>query len=473
MPNWLKGDEGRWEGGKVALSKKRKRVWYLDQKRHGIRYSFKLKSRSLEEAKAQLALFDEDPEGYKARHLAAKNPQRAAAPKPPPGDKRLLLNAKLISELVASMEKAGDHPRHIDDTERYLKAWMVALVDRDLRTLALTDLKASLKGWKTAERNRISALKTLTAYLREEGLLKRDQDATLDLKLKKPRAKAASVREEKSIPLENVQKAYAAITARPVGGGDIERMRAAVVALEAGQKAQDVAKRFKAGVSTLWYWRKRLQEGSVPMTDAQSVRDVVLIRIKTGMHHSEIERIAAGHHVLRELEQGSEIAAVVTVLHKSGHAHHQSVDAQTLAAIKRLVAVGRAPTKEHVAEVLGDASEAVGLPRMKPGALRSSFITAARSFGRVVKLVNEGGVPLHEISVLSGHRSLATTRDHYDETKVQPMIVLPLTLQHPDDPAVPVAAAPGRPAPGQGPSSAVAGAAAGSGWLGSVPPMPS
>lgn len=207
------------------------------------------------------------------------------------------------------------------------------------------------------------------------------------------------------------------------------------------------------------------------MTDAQSVRDVVLIRIKTGMHHSEIERIALGEHAIRELHAGSEIAAVVSVIHKSKYGHNQSVDLQTLAAIKRLCAKGRAPTKDHVNKVLSEAARSVGFARMNPGALRSTFVTAARTLGRKLSPLEGAGLPLHEISVLVGHRSLGTSRDHYDETKVAPMIVLPLRLEHPDDPVLPLAAGSGTPAPRQGPSSALVGASLGGGsWLGAPPP---
>ena len=69
--------------------------------------------------------------------------------------------------------------------------------------------------------------------------------------------------------------------------------------------------------------------------NSQGVRDVLVLRCLTGMHHSEVERIARGECELREVNGGkSGIVAVVRFLHKSQYEHVQSLSAQAYAAAK-------------------------------------------------------------------------------------------------------------------------------------------
>ncbi len=68
----------------------------------------------------------------------------------------------------------------------------------------------------------------------------------------------------------------------------------------------------------------------------QSVRDIFRVRMSTGLHFTEIARIVRGKAHIREVDAGV-IVAVIDVTHKSGQEHRQSVDAPTLAVIRRLM----------------------------------------------------------------------------------------------------------------------------------------
>jgi integrase len=71
---------------------------------------------------------------------------------------------------------------------------------------------------------------------------------------------------------------------------------------------------------------------------------------------------------------------------------------------------------------------------VKTTRLRSSFVTLAKDGGRLVRPA-EHGLDLEIIAAVTGHTNTKTTRDFYDDTDVPPMIVVPLRLQHPDEPS--------------------------------------
>ncbi len=144
------------------------------------------------------------------------------------------------------------------------------------------------------------------------------------------------------------------------------------------------------------------------------------------MHGTEIARIAKGEVQIEEVHRNG-IAAVIRFIHKSRYDHKQSIDAQALAAVRRLMVSG-APTKN----VCRDWRKRLGSKVMHKY-LRHSFFTWGLKAGRVVR-VTDGGLTLSEMAAAVGHRSLLMGKDHYDNSDVPAMVVVPITLTHPEDP---------------------------------------
>src|SRR5260370_17771814 len=68
---------------------------------------------------------------------------------------------------------------------------------------------------------------------------------------------------------------------------------------------------------------------------SQDIRDVILLRAKYGMHHTEIERLVQDGTV-REIHDPFGIAAVISFPHKSGDEHNLSVHPLPLSALLKL-----------------------------------------------------------------------------------------------------------------------------------------
>src|SRR3954467_6350017 len=159
--------------------------------------------------------------------------QEAAAD---PGAARI--DGETLEAFLKHAEKQGltaDYRKHI--LGRYLAAWGVALGRRDLRRVQLRELRQMLAGWSTARHHRIVALKSFTAWLRESDRLPRAEDPTLDLKV--PQAVAEKSVRPQGYTMAEVQRVYAEVA-------------------------------------------------------SQVLRDTICLRAKTGMHDSEIGRVARG-----------------------------------------------------------------------------------------------------------------------------------------------------------------------------------
>ncbi|WP_257455632.1 tyrosine-type recombinase/integrase [Archangium lipolyticum] len=274
---------------------------------------------------------------------------------------------------LASKERSGGYRR---DARTYLSQWAEVLARRDLRTVTLLELRRALSQWSTARKMRIITLKSFFSWLREEDRIKASEDPTLALKV--PPAVAEKGVRTKGYTMAQVEKLYAAV-------------------------------------------------------NSQVVRDVLCLRAKTGMHNSEIERLASGKGELRVINDPSGIAGTARFLHKNGRVHIISLDAQGLAAAQRLQARGAAPGRNTVRESIGYASVRAGQSPLNPGELRHSFATWAKNEGTVVK-ATRGGVPLDVVASVLGHQSSRTTSKFYDGTEVPPLIAIPLKLYHPQDP---------------------------------------
>jgi integrase len=162
----------------------------------------------------------------------------------------------------------------------------------------------------------------------------------------------------------------------------------------------------------------------------------------TGLHVSEIERIAAGEGLVEPVEDGGEIAGKVTVRHKSGRTHVQAVGAQCFATLERIQKRGKIPAAAAWVTCLKraarDASKETGkkIERVLVANLRHTFVTLARQRGRLVYAKGTEGVPLSIVAQIVGHTDEKTTKTFYDASELPPLLVIPLGLIHPGDPAV-------------------------------------
>jgi len=324
------------------------------------------------EALAELALWERAPDEYRTR-------RQSAAENAP-----VVIDEDTLAGLMRHLTEKGLSQDYKRDVRNYLSAWGDALGGRDLRKVQLRELRKLLSQWGTARKSRIIALKTLTSWLREEDQLKASEDPTLELKV--PPAVAEKGRRVKGYPMSLVERFY-----REIG--------------------------------------------------SQVVRDALCLRSKTGMHDSEISRIAAGMGELRDVKDPCGIAGTVTFKHKNGRMHVVSLDGQALAAARRLQARGKSPSRNTVRECIGyaalrlqDKSAGEKVSPLMPGELRHCFATWAAECGKVVK-PTANGVPLEMVSAVMGHLSTRTTKLFYEGVQVPPMIIFPLRLHHPDDPA--------------------------------------
>jgi hypothetical protein len=156
---------------------------------------------------------------------------------------------------------------------------------------------------------------------------------------------------------------------------------------------------------------------------------------KTGLHTTEVDRIARGEGAgeVRAVDGLGEIAGTARLVHKNGDQHIQSLDAQALAALLRLVERGQVPVESFVRKEVRKAARALKVDPISFGRLRHCFITWGQEVGVEVRS-QSGGVPLATIAAVVGHKDTRTTKRFYTGVAVPPMVKLPLALQHPDDP---------------------------------------
>lgn len=307
---------------------------------------------------------------------------------------RVLLDADALAGLLRHLAAEGRTIAYRKNVRLYAAQWIAALDGRDLRKVTLADLQRLLDEWKTARRHRIIAIKTLTAYLRERtAVLLTGDDPTAALRV--PQARPEKASRAKGWSVEAVEAVY-----RQVG--------------------------------------------------PQDVRDVMALRARTGLHETEVSRIAEGRAVLSRVDAG-EIVGTVRLDHKSGRIHTQSLDAQAFAAALRIATLRRpldnARLNREVRVAFGrvNAMRREALPLHGLGELRHSFVTWAKTLGREVRAAGTG-VPLALVAETIGHATTRTTSRFYDGTEVPVMIALPLRLVHPSDPPIPAA----RPAASRG-----------------------
>jgi integrase len=381
---------GTWAGGYIRQTKDgKKRIYIIERWHHGDRIHVSTGCTTLEAARKEFARYELDPLRYQPGGGA--------------GAGALFLDTKLVLAYQEHQLEKGLTEEWTDEVGRRLSKWADVLRGRDLRALSLhQDLLPALERL-THKPHSIKALKGLFRWLRETGRIERTHDATLDLRV--PQSRSNRPLGERAYPME-------------------------------------LAERFYAGLSS-WDYVPGLKRGAPPTEKAkavtvslQPIRDIFVLRAKCGMHTSEIGRLAEGSGLVRELEGYGEIAGTLAFPHKRGDWHVVSVDAQTLAAAKRLRALGRVPTKVYLSRAMRRAGAEIGLPDFKLENLRHSFITWAAEHGTEIR-PKDVGVPLALVSQVAGHRSMAMTTQRYVGLFVPPLMKLPLRLEHPEDPPLP------------------------------------
>ena len=388
-PSWIR----KWAGGRVK-DVDGAEVFFIERMIAKQRFAIRLDVGSEQDAEAELALFLRDPLNYRTKREAA-----AADPG------ALVLDAETLQAFADYAREQGlSEDYRKDILGHYLSQWAEALGRRDLRKVSLRELRALLNRavWKPGRRHRIVALRSFTAWARQDTRLRPADDPTGELLVPQPRA-------SKTVE-------------------------------ERGYSADHCARMYRA-------------------LNSQLARDTFCLRVKTGMHDTEIGRIARGEAVLRRLDDPCGIAGTLAFRHeKADTTHVVSVDAQTFAAAERLrqrgaplsrnafkLMLDRAAIRLHGCDGVrskmknSDGSDRFvpcpSCPTIQPGGLRHTFATIGEDAGRLVKRADRG-VSRDDIAAAMGHTSKRTTGKFYTGATVPSMIELPLQLAHPDDPQI-------------------------------------
>jgi hypothetical protein len=159
-------------------------------------------------------------------------------------------------------------------------------------------------------------------------------------------------------------------------------------------------------------------------------KDVLLLRVATGLHQTEIDQLEKCALVdgplpdnekkprpaIRVLGGEHEVQGVIQVWHKSQHRHRVSVTKPVLEAALRL-REGGVPYRVSVWKALDP---------LVPSNLRHTFETLAEDCGRWVTFSGEG-VDRARVAQAMGHLAGSKMIDRrYNKSQVPPMIVLPL-----------------------------------------------
>ncbi len=180
----------------------------------------------------------------------------------------------------------------------------------------------------------------------------------------------------------------------------------------------------KARAERVAYALGEIEERYRGLTD-QAMRDVLMLRVSTGMHYTEIEQLkgcklyagplpdkGAG---IRELKGEHEIKGVLQFRQKTKPRHRVSVNAEVLAAALRLRA--GLPSRVSVWKALDP---------IVPSNLRHTWITLCGEVGEIVNY-KAAGIPLDQIQGMAGHRiGSKVTLSNYDKAQIPPMSRLPL-----------------------------------------------
>lgn len=191
------GGKKTWAGGYVRMGARGRPTFIIEKRRGGVHFHVSTKCHTVTGATAQLALWEQDPEGY-TRNRDHREAVRAS----------LLLTPELAlayREWMLTREKPASREWAFT-CANFLADWAEDLDGKDLRDVSVTgDLKPALERRGTSRKHRIEAIKAFCAYLRKEkGLLRFAEDPTLDLAV--PQGTAEKTRRRKVVERERVEK---------------------------------------------------------------------------------------------------------------------------------------------------------------------------------------------------------------------------------------------------------------------------
>lgn len=413
MPTWA----GSWNGGRYYLDGSGRRVFFIEKMVNHSRYLVRLDIQGgygvlrpdhvehpeadEQRANRELDAFREDPQGYKERLDERRAPKGVVA-----------VNRTLVGEYAAWLRAGKRTAEWVRDQTNYLACWAYELGSADLRTLKMHQIDAHLENLGKRE----------CRCRAQDDRRKRGRHPTKNLKGALKGFYTFLVKKEHILPTEDKGKLI-----------EIER---AVAVKKTGKRRVAYEPEFVERVYR-----------ALP---TQTLRDVVLVCAKTGIHQNELRRLTdpsgeGGEIIPLPVNQrrGTPIAAIMVIYrHKSGKEHVMFIDAQTRDAIRRLSArewrgkrVG-APDKDSIYTGIHAACAEAGIrENFCVKFLRHTFGTLGNTRGKHFTLHKEEGVPLHIVAANMGHTNTATTGKHYIDS-APPFVLLPLNLVHPDDPPV-------------------------------------
>ena len=362
---------GKWLGGRTYTANDGSTRWIIRKTVAGAAYNITLDVRSEAEALAELAAFRRNPTAYRtASQERVEEAQKAQED----AAKAVFLDENRAQAFLQHLKASGRSVEYLKSTRSYLAAWATALAGKDLRALMGPALKKLLATWDTGKKWRIIVFKSFTSYLQEAGELDPMENPGRFLKVPPARRNY----ELKGYGIEHVQKLYAAL-------------------------------------------------------GSQAIRDVLCLQAKSGMHGTEVDRLASGDGKIAVLKNQGEIAGTVTFKHKTGKRFTVSLDAQALAAAQRLQVRGSAPDRQTIREAVERVCERTGLEFVHFGSIRHSFATWLVEQGSTYNQKG-GGLPLEAVAQALNHSSTRTTALHYVSAMVPPMYVVPIRLEHPEEP---------------------------------------
>ncbi len=165
----------------------------------------------------------------------------------------MFLDENRAQRFLQHLKDTDRSVEYLKSTRSYLAAWATALAGKDLRALTGPALKKLLATWDTGKKWRIIVFKSFTSYLQDAGELDPMENPGRFLKV--PPARRSH--ELKGYGIEHIQKLYAAL-------------------------------------------------------GSQAIRDVLCLQAKSGMHGTEVDRLASGDGKIAVLKNQGEIAGTVT-----------------------------------------------------------------------------------------------------------------------------------------------------------------
>ena len=367
MPTWA----GKWEGGRYYLDDHGNKVFFIEKRYNGLRYSIRLRPHITEEklALGELVNFLKDPVEY------SKAPATPEGPIPP-----VHITLELLTLYMASIQDCAKDYRSAKRSD--LTAWA-----------AYRDPLGNPIDLRTADKR---ALRLALASFAPEGTQDKRRTGGYKRRCESLNCFANWLVQEGDTPLKDWNPLRPSDKQKPA------KRRAERVAYT----VEEVEERWRSLTST-------------------AVKDVLMIRACTGMHHTEIEQMAgcklytgslpdsgAG---IRKLKDDHEIKGVLQFRQKTKPRHRVSVNQTVLDAALRLQA-GGVPNRKEMWEALDP---------LIPSNLRHTWVTLCGEVGEEVSYINKG-IPLDRIQAIGGHRiGSAITELSYDKLQVPPMSKLP------------------------------------------------